>query len=534
MSEFRAIAQKESHRAGTSDTKSAVGGALQRWYAAHGRRIGPAILLLSCLAAACSLAIRQVRVLPLLQEVGFGDAYILQTVRTFQKTGVIYAAPSSTANLPGYSQYGPFLYILLSLPGRLFAAANPFIGPRMIEIFCFLLCVGVTASIGAELIPHRWGWRWSALLAISYSSMRGWILQIRGDFPAILLNLIAMRLLLSPAWWAPLAAGLAAGLSLQFKFIYVAGLAAGTLWLSLHRRWKDVAVFAGSGAVSSVGVAILLLQHEPRMLAHIFVLRQRITDFKGLFAFFQTLAAEPALVLGLAAAPLLLIRLHRRWLLISIYFMLSFAIAVIADLQVGGAVNYFFESLFAITPFAAFGALQFGARKYAAAGLLVAVLALFHTIAMSISIYVDIRLMLMTAVQNVTMQKLGPILAKRNVLSFVPNVTLLTRTPVISEPYLLSYLDRLGKFDLRPLEVRVRNQEFELVATNTEAQGWRGIRIIPDSLRPVLSAAYEPRCVYRDWLMMLPRNEAKSADLAGDLASIGCRPCTTGPDCNRW
>jgi hypothetical protein len=261
--------------------------------------------------------------------------------------------------------------------------------------------------------------------------------------------------------------------------------------------------------------------------------RQPLYDAQGLFAFLEKIAGEPALLLGVAAAPLTLIRFPKRWLLLFLYFFVSFVLAVATDLQVGGNINYFFESLFAITPFAAFSVLQFGARRYVAAGILMAVLALVNAVPLLAYACVDIWRLPTTAVRNRQLQKLQPVLERRRILSFVPSVTLFTSERIISEPYLLSYLDRLGKYDLRPLENRIRRQEFEAVITATAPGVWRGIPHLALPLRLALSDGYEPQCTYGEWLVMLPRSAAKP-DIVSELADIGCHSCAAGEDCNRW
>src|SRR5450755_484760 len=90
-------------------------------------------------------------------------------------------------------------------------------------------------------------------------------------------------------------------------------------------------------------------------------------------------------------------------------------------------------------------------------------------------VYADVRRLPTTAVRNREMRKLQQVLARRTVLSFVPSVTQLTSEQIVTEPFLLSHLNRLGKYDLHPLENRIRNQEFGVVVTSALSEGWRGI-----------------------------------------------------------
>jgi hypothetical protein len=195
-------------------------------------RIVSGVLALFCLIS-IPLLIRQISYLHLLVDVGYGDSYVLYDVLRFQKTGLIYHDLSQEPYLP--TQYSPMMYMLFSLPGRIMALENPFLGPRLVVIASFLLCIAIVTSIVRTLIPARFTWIWGVLLACTISSMWPWVLQIRADFSGICFSLLAIRLLLSRSRWAVFLAGGSAGLAMQFKITFVAALATGALWLLLFR-----------------------------------------------------------------------------------------------------------------------------------------------------------------------------------------------------------------------------------------------------------------------------------------------------------
>ena len=258
-------------------------------------------LLLYCLSSSALTIADQVANIDRIGEIGFGDNYILHTTLQFQKTGVIYEPPETSKSLPPVSLYSPMLYRLFSVPGRLTSWENPFVGPRLIEITAFLLCVAVTASITRVLVPHPWAWRWSVLLALSIGPMRSWIMQIRGDFPGIFFSLISIRLLLARSRWCVLLAGAAAGFATQFKFTYVSAIVAGSLWLAVQRRWKGAAEFTGAAVAASLGIYFLFLHREPQMLAQIFVLRHTFAEYRTLFGTIgHIVLREPVLLLGVS------------------------------------------------------------------------------------------------------------------------------------------------------------------------------------------------------------------------------------------
>jgi hypothetical protein len=467
-------------------------------------------------------------------EVGFGDAWILHAVSEFQRTGVIYPAAQLDGPIPGNVGYGPLLYVVFSIPVRWFPTENPFVGPRLIEILAFIVCVAATTSIARVLIPNRWGWRWAALLALSFASVGPWILQIRGDFLAAACGLIAMRLLFSGTPGAILVAGAVAGLATQFKFVYLAATVAGFIWLAAQRRWMDVVRFTAASLTTSAGIYALFLLREPALPAHIFVLRHPVRDYFGQALILLRVFREPTFLLGAGAALAIAVRPWKRWRLLLIYVVISFLIAAAAGVQAGGDINYFFETFFAVTPFAVMAVLYLRRLQPATAALALAALLATHSVVPAASAaYQSVARARADKNRNRELDDLRSVLQGYRLLSTVPTVTFLSGETVVDEPFLLSYLELLGKLDTRPLAERVRQQEFDLVATEHEASWYRGIPHVSPTLRRDIAQAYEPYCVYRSTLFFLRRN-SPSSELAQHLGSIGCARCTAGANCSAW
>ena len=202
---------------------------------------------------------------------------------------MIYQDPSR--EVP--SVYGPMVYTLFAIPGRFKTGGNPLLPLRFVTIAAFLLCVAMAASITRALVPHRNFWLWSVLLALSFSCMSRWPLQIRGDFIAIFFSLAALRLLLSRSLAAALLAGACAGFATQFKFTYVAAILAGLLWLMANRRWKPLAVFAIGCALTSIGFYAFYIWREPWLLPNVLALRHPIVDYTGIARTLFEIGKEP-------------------------------------------------------------------------------------------------------------------------------------------------------------------------------------------------------------------------------------------------
>lgn len=463
-----------------------------------------------------------------LDEAGYGDSYILYDVLQFQKTGEIYRDLSQPPYLP--AQYSPMVYVLYSLPGRIAVSENPFVGPRLVALTSFALCVGMVISIVRTLLPRAWGW--GLLLTCSIGSMGAWILQLRGDFPGILLSLLAIRLLMSSSPGALPLAGICAGLAMHFKITFVAALAAGALWLLAQRRWKDLATFAVLGGITSAGLYLFFYAREPRMLSQMFALSPGIVDVSGCLKLMRQAGSElvvPLAILGLSSVAFR----GPRWTLLATFAMVSFAIAGVFDLQVGGNVNYFFEALFTVVPLAILGVIRLMglARRHATVGVAaIALMVTYFCIPRTLGAYERLRGRFESGPDSVNLRNqafrtLEQTLQGRHIFSTVPRLALIDPAPALMEPYLLTYQERLGKVDPRPVLDRIHSSEFDVVITLPYPGSWRGLPHISPNLRTAIAASYRPHCVVRGSMVHLPRRPGHHSDvLAHDLARIGCLP----------
>ena len=506
-------------------------------------RVASVSVILFFLASCASTAIQQSSLLSL-NESGWGDSYVLYDVLHFQKTGTIYRDLSRPPYLA--AQYSPLVYILYSIPGRVFRFSNAFLAPRVVALTAFLSCVLLVASIVRALIPVRFVGLWAVAMAGSIGTMRDWPLQLRGDFPGIFFDLLAMRLLFIPSGWAVIGAGFCAGFATQFKFTFVAGLLAGGLWLLLRRRWRSAVIFAGGGIVAAVGIYVLFWVHEHRMLQQILALSPGIPDLHGLRRQILQTAGEPVVLLAMLGISQVLLRIVSRWGLLVLFAASSFCIATLTDLQAGGNVNYFFETLFTAVPFAVLGAkrLMSWARQRAGPAEFVTVLFTVHLLVPQLA---SLDYMLKSnhpstlQARDRRFRSLEDVLIGRHIFSTVPRIALLDRDPALMEPYLQSYLERLGKFDFGPLRRRLGAQEFDVVVTSAYAESWRGVPGIASDLRMAIIATYEPYCVYTPYLVQylvhLPVGSGlHDAKLQAALTRIGCQPvtCNSSPVCQAW
>jgi hypothetical protein len=443
---------------------------------------------------------------------------------------MIYRDLSQPPYLP--AQYSPLVYMIYSVAARS-PSWNPFFGPRLVALGGFVLCVAVVASIVRVLIPVRSAWLWGTLLATSVTCMAPWPLQLRGDFLGMFFGLLAVRLLLSRSHHAALLAGLCSGLALQFKITLVAPLIVGCVWLAARKRWRALPIFLAAAALTSAGLYFLFWLREPRMIEQMLALRVPIRDALGDVRLFVRAASEPIALLALAALPAVLTRQWPRWMLLLLFVLTSLIFSALADLQAGGNVNYFFEALFAMTALAVWGVMRLCGRNQRKGGLALTGLSLIYVFLLGREIQKSHSRISPAAVlsENEQFRRLEARLSGLHIFSTVPRIALLDQEPTLMEPFLLSYLQRAGRFDPAPILERVRAGEFDVVITaGPEFQeSWRGVPQVPPDLKRSIASVYEPYCAVLGTVVNLPRNRPADSILRADWRQVGCVPQPNTP-----
>jgi hypothetical protein len=421
------------------------------------------------------------------------------------------------------------LYVLYSLPGRYLTVENPFIGPRLIAILTFCLCIAIVVSITRALVGLRRGWIWAIMLAGSITCMHGWVLQIRGDFPAILFSLAAVRLLLLGSPRAVVFAGILAGFATLFKFTMVAALAAGAIWLLVRRSWANLARFAITGCLASAGLYLLWSVREPRMVAQILSLRIGVVDVRGAIAILQTVLTEPTVLLAIAAIPPSVQRISSRWGLLILFAVISFTVATVTDLHPGGNINYFYEALFATVPAAVLGIsrLLLWNRHHAAVGLLIT-LVFLGQFAYPTCDYLY-RWMSrggwhQVSAANRRFRHMEQLLRGQHIFSTVERLALLDPAPALVSAFNFWAINPTAIYD------RLRRSEFDIVLTRTPAATWRGIDHVQPGLRNAISRTYTPYCTLDGILVQLPSSGLGADPIRGRLSQAGCVSITVPKD----
>lgn len=490
--------------------------------------MAPSVFLLLLVTCSLFVGVRQLAHLFLSNEVNSGDTYVLYGVQRFEQTGVIYPDLSQPPYMP--SQYSPLVYIFYRLPAQI-PFENPFLGPRLAALSAFLLCVAMVISIARALIPVPTAWLWALLMATSIMSLEVFPVQLRGDFPGIFFSLAVIRFLLSRFRYRALSAGICAGLATQFKFTFIGALAAGALWLLCRKQWKHLGLFVAGGTAFSLGLYLLFWLREPRMLSQILALAPAIRDPKGCLRLFLEAIREPLVVLALPALPMIVQQRRSRWSLLLLFIVVSFAVAGLTDIQAGGDINYFYEGLLALIPLSVLGTFYLMGWSRANAGV-----ALFLTGLFLIHFWFGVAEAFFSArhsefnphkimLQNQQFRRMADALRGRHIFSTIPRMAVLDPHPALVEPYLMSYLQLLGKTNPQPILGSVRAGEYDLVITAENLRvSYRHVLFIQPDLADAIVEAYNPYCRVFGMVVYLPRRGMEKTDLAQKLRESGCAP----------
>jgi hypothetical protein len=486
------------------------------------------LLVLVCLIGFADFAVRGLS-LSSLEEAGYGDSYILHDVIHFQKSGVIYRDLAEPPFLP--AQYSPLVYILYSLPGHFVHSENPFFAPRLIAIAAVLASIGLITSIVRALFPGV-VWLWGFLLPFSIREIPSWILQLRGDLPGISLSLLSIRLLLSESRWAVPLAAICGGLAVQMKFTFVSAASAGVVWLVVQRRWRDAARFLVLFAIASLGPYLLYSLREPGMISQMLTLSPGIRDLTGNLGLISQVFKELVISLTLVGLASIEWRAQAKEMLLVLYLAASFMVGALTAVQAGANTNYYLEMLYASIPIAVVGVLRLIelAKRPTGLGPALAVFLLIQFLGPAwIRVRDDVAVLRTGRVEsgNNDIRDLSQVLTGSRIFSSVPRLALLDSNPSLTEPYLLSYLHRLGKLELKPFTDPLRRNEYDVVITYQFQFSYRNVAQLDPELRDAIAGSYKPYCTFHQALFHLPALvDASTSSLAARLKTMGCSPVT--------
>jgi Dolichyl-phosphate-mannose-protein mannosyltransferase len=500
-----------------------------------------ASVLILLLAGALALVAGTVAGLVSFTDVGYPDSATLLRLGQVVHSGTIYP----DMNKPPYyaSIYGPLTYALLAIPYKLGEAVgmSPQIPVRLAVLSTFCLCVWVIFRIGKGLNnSSRIGW-FCVLFALSSLPMAVWTTQIRGDFPAVAFSLLSIysfllaeRSGLTKGRGARmLVAAVFAGLAALVKQTFVAAPLAIMVWLLFRRRYKDALGWASVYVLTVAGGYALFAWHEPLMLQHMAALKSPIFEFREAMHITRNALSQP--VAPLAAAGVLLIarKPTPERLLLLLYCVFAWFIAVGTIPQAGGNINYFWEPLLASAALAG-PALWELHRRSRSTPFIVTALLLVLFIASFAPVLRDDLSSAAASAQSLRQYpaakrrwlSFASAVSGRRVLSTMPAVSVLGRNPEMPEPGLNYVLERGGRWDPHPIVADTDAQAFDLVVIRKGSaenpENYRGLSLWSTPIWNAVKRAYRPGCLFDDKEVWLPRGGAPG--IPAYLTAIGCEP----------
>ncbi len=481
-----------------------------------------------CIAVGTALGLADFR------DVSYPDSATLLRIGEFTRLGHIY--PDN--NRPPYlvTLYGPLTYVFLSIPYRLAQTVGiaPQVLVRLGIVGALCLSVLLTFMITRRLYnspPMAW---LCALFAVSALPMSSWTTQIRGDFLALAFSLLSLYwFLLTHGRPRAIGAAICAGIALLVKQTFLAVPIAIVSWLIYRRRYKEAFFWSTGLTLTFVAGYAIAWWREPMMLKHIAALRHPILGYGEALRILGIAASQPVVPLAVIGGLLAVRKRNPERLLCLIYCLVAWLLSSLTITQVGGSINYFFEPLMASAVLAGPGLRELQ-RKANRTSILVTtmlfVLLLRAFLPMLGEEFAYLRESYASVadyqVRKTQWQSFVSTVSGRRLLSTYPDVTVLSTTPEIPDPFLNSTLERRGLWNSGPVVAEINARIYDLIviakgeAEANKNDGYRGIRYWDDRMWQALKKTYAPTCVSQGMEIWLPNRG--SDEMLLRLSRIGC------------
>jgi hypothetical protein len=201
---------------------------------------------------------------------------------------------------------------------------------------------------------------------------------------------------------------------------------------------------------------------------------------------------------------------------------------------VGGAINYFFEPLVASAVLAGPGLCELQRKANRTPILVTAVLFVLLLRAFLPMLGGELAYLRKSyanvadyQVRKTKWESFVSTVSGRRLLSTYPDVTVLSTTPEIPDPFLNSTLERRDQWNSAPVVAEINAGVYDLIViAKGEAEahkgvdGYRGIRFWDDGMWRALKRTYALACVSQDMEIWLPNRG--SGKIPPRLSGIGC------------
>ncbi len=482
-----------------------------------------------CVAAGTILGVVNFR------DVGYPDSANLIRIGELIHTGRLYPA----IDRPPYllTLYGPLTYLFLAAPYALAQSigVDPQIPVRLAEVVALLACVWLIFLISRRLYrSRRMAWL-CVLFAVSTTAFASWTTQIRGDLPAAAVSLLTIYLCLRSNQRRPLiGAAICGGLAVLVKQTFWAASVAMVCWLIYRRRFKDAALWIACWAFTIAFGYGIVFWREPLALHHLAAMRHPLLEYRGAIAILLDAVAQPLVPFAILGGLVALWKRTPERLLLLIYCLVTWLVAILTAAQVGANFNYFWEPLLSSAVLAGAGLceLQRRANRIPLVGAAMLLVLLYRAfLPMLAHDYVVLR----TSYRELTSyqsrsekwESFVKPLSGRRLLSTFPDVTIHSSIPEMPDPYLNSTLESRGAWSPSPVIADLRAGSYDVVViASGEADApsdYRGIRLwSDDAMWRALKGEYRPACSFEG--MEAWTSARGSSDILAGLLAIGCVP----------
>jgi hypothetical protein len=364
--------------------------------------------------------------------------------------------------------------------------------------------------------------------------MASWTTQIRGDFLALALSLLSLYwFLLTNGRPRGIGAAICAGIALLVKQTFVAVPIAIVSWLIYRRRYKEAFLWSTGLALTVLGGYAIAWWREPLMLKHIAALRHPVLHYGQALMILGNAVSQPVVPLAVIGGFLALWKRTPERLLFLIYCIVAWLVASLTIPQVGGAINYFWEPLLASAVLAGPGLCELQRKANRTPILVTAMLFVLLLRAFVPMLWGELPYLRKSyanladyQVRKTNWESFVSTVSGHRLLSTYPDVTVLSMTPEIPDPFLNSTLELRGLWSSGPVLAEINAGVYDLIviakgeAESPRSTGYRGIRYWDDGMWLALKRTYSPACIFQDMEIWLPNRG--SSRILPSLSGIGC------------
>lgn len=455
-----------------------------------------------CVAVATAVGVANFR------DVGYPDSANLIRIDQLVHSGRLYP----DIDRPPYllTLYGPLTYLFLAAPYALAQAAggDPRIAVRLAELAALAACLRLIFLIGRRVYGSRPIAWLCVLFAASIEPFAAWTTQLRGDLPAAAASLLAVYLVAVSRGRARfIAAAICGGLAILVKQTFWASSIAIVVWLLYRRRFQDAALWV-TCLVLTVGCGYgLALWREPLGMQHLAAMGRTLPDYRGALKIVADAVRQPVALFAVLGAWAILRKRAPQALLLMIYCLAAWLVAILTVVQVGANFNYFWEPLLSSALLAGAGLcrLQPSAARIPALGLALLLIPLYWVFRPALGHdYSQLRRSYREIAgyrsRQAQWESFVRLVAGKRLLSTFPDVTIHSATPEMPDPFLNSVLERRGAWNSSPVVAAIDAGSYDMLVIGAgEASAprlYRGIPLWSDPIWSAVKREYRPACAF--------------------------------------